>query len=203
MLQDITNGEKIKFTLLPELPSKNPESFSNLQSWHFEDYLIIAEAFHKTILGESLEDWDLSQIDAIRDCKFYDKGYDFNNFIFFKEFTKLNNSYRSVHLINIVPTENYINITEEEYFPIKKNWKPIKYKDIKISPESALLIAEKVGGKEYRIKNLNDCRIHITLKTDEENGIKWQFIYRTTINKKPEEFQILVNTMNGNFEIIQ
>lgn len=203
MLQEITNGEIINFTLLPELPSKNPESISNLQPWHLEDYLIIAEAFHKTILGESLEDWDLSQIDSVCDCKFYDKGYEFNNFIFFKEFTEINNSYRSVHLINIVPTENYINITEEEYFPIKKNWKPIKYKDIKISPESALLIAEKAGGEGYRINNRNDCRIHITLKTDEENRIKWQLTYRTKNNRKIEKFQILVNILNGNYEIIQ
>ena len=94
--------------MIPEIPTIPPERSLYQNTWKMEDYLLITKDYFSRILGESSDDWSISQIDTSRYCRYFDKGYSAINFTFFKESNQNDDYFRLVYLIHIVPSGNYI-----------------------------------------------------------------------------------------------
>ena len=94
------------------------------------------------------------------------------------------------------------NDAKEKHTQLNENWKSIDLKNIKILPEAALLIAEKIGGEAYRSKIMNDCRIDIDFPTDKGDGNSWHFTYTPLSEKNPNKFETFINADNGQYKIV-
>ena len=157
----LDRGETNAFLPLPantatSVPSWKPTSYF----WDQQNYLKIADALHKFVWKESLEEWYLySAHFRVFQCQDSFGGFDQAQFTFY---SVDKNSY-FVHEIWITPSDREVGAGNAIY---KNNgkWKQIDLKKVKVGNASeALSIAEENGGKEARFNNDNKCSIHILL----------------------------------------
>jgi hypothetical protein len=202
ILASIKNGDNHVFTISPSYPTISPQNVISPKNWKFEDYLLVAKAFYENVLGESIDDWKLHEIDTFHDCEEYDNEEVPVNFYFFKIKQDENGLFRSVHVIYINTDENYIEDSEDKHTNLIEDWKSIDYKNIKVPLRTAILTAEAVGGKDYRIKNNNNCQIEIYFKAEEGDNNSWHLFYSST-HSSGKEFEIYINANDGHYKIVQ
>ena len=196
LLESIKKGNSHLFLELPSMPTPPSNNSVDNVFWNIEDNLLVGKTFFKDALGESQDGWNLSRIDTNLPCEFNNNRESWINFSYFKD--NMDPSDRLVHVVYITPNENNIDDEESEYFIAAENWKPIDVNNLKIPLEGALLIAERAGGTDFRTKYKNDCFIRIQFWADDsEFGNSWRFIYEPLSDKKSDQFEIYVNSNNG------
>jgi len=199
LLQSLAQGKKDSFVLQTATPEATLPSSPPSISWKQPDYYYIAQSFYRLVLGESLDEWKLTQMYFKLDCKEIDIGLQQAGFTFFRtEHTRERNS-RLIRYINIAPKENRVYFSETEYYPELEQWQFIDLNQMKISAEDALKIAENAGGSKIRTDTGNNC--HITELFDSQgkyNG--WVLWYSTD---KGSIFVIDIDPFTGEYKIVK
>ena len=181
ILQSLAEGEKNVFTPIAAEPEKLEPSRQEWIAWHQSDFIQVAEAVHKQVWNESLDNWKIrfELFGAL--CNHVDEGLWKGSFSFFKENRTQEGALLIEHQIDIYPNRKYINVWEFTYEPslLSRNWDTIERDEIKVSADEALMIAEQNGGYEERMAVNDDCQVSITLSPNPVNYHGWHIRYST------------------------
>jgi len=102
--------------------------------------------------------------------------------------------------VNILPQSGSIRLRKLEYALDEGGDRTIRWDDIKIPAEQALLIADENGGSVVRQALNAQCRIVIGLKAGIQ-GNDWRIRYEP-INQ-PSVFEIAVDERTGKYRILR
>lgn len=181
--------------------------------WSQKDYMAVANALHKLVWNESLENWHLIrasfQIDQCRDIF---GRIDNANLSFFQRQEGSNN----VHGFWISPMLG--NVTAGDQYSQRSGWTAdwdiIDLNKMKINNvDAALLVAERNGGEKVRLEAKNDCRINLLLAPDRfENDLLshpfsryswgWSVIYWSNESNSDPLFSIVIDPYTGRYKIL-
>jgi len=171
ILDSIDQGETEVF--IPEGGSQQIPPATTI-SWGQEGFINVARALNQLVWEEPLSGWRLYSMHFSLDCKDNPTGFAEADFYYFKTTFRENGKIRYT-------TQNFFISPEYEEviwaggatFPHPLiGWENIRLRQIQISAEDALAIAEANGGKETRELVNNDCSIHVRLAGDEA----WQIL---------------------------
>jgi hypothetical protein len=196
ILDSLAQGATNVFT--PQIAT--PEFESSIQGepveWSQSDYFRIADALHEFVWNESLDEWNLDGMTFGMDCKDVDYGSQYANFRFYKVVHTREKESRLVHNIYIFPAENSVWWTEIEYYPKLANWGSLDQKQIKVSVNDALQIAETNGGRKARLEVNNKCKFAAIIPIWEYEG--WNLTYTSDAKL----FNINIDPLTGEYRII-
>jgi hypothetical protein len=160
ILTSLKEGKANVFTEIPATPEVSSPLASGSLPWDQADYLTIANAFHKFVWKEDLQNWSLYSAEfLIQKCQNNFGGFDYAHFDYFQRQDKT----YLVHGITIAPLYNKITSGETDYDYTSK-WKSIDLAKIKVSADDALRLAEQHGGEQARLSVENgDCKVRLVL----------------------------------------
>jgi len=168
-------------------------------AWQQEDYFFLIDLFMKHILHENRADWRIVGISSAHLCSDPDGLSDLTITIQ-KRVLSANDNYRIETLVNILPQSGIIRLRKLEYAPDEGGDRTIRWDDIKIPAEQALLIADENGGSVVRQALNAQCRIVIGLKAGIQGNDWW--IYYEPLNQ-PSVFEIAVDERTGKYRILR
>jgi hypothetical protein len=172
ILKAQANGENDIF--IPQSgtsPTVNSDKGKSVQ-WTQSEYLQIAQALHRFVWGEPIENWKLSKLLFRLDCKDVNSGPQFAHFELFK-IVNTNQETRYVRDLWIEPLNNSVSWQDAEYYPNVQGNTRIDLNKLKISSDDALKIAEKNGGYEVRTAASDQCVIYITLSPESNWNVRY------------------------------
>ena len=197
IVTSLKQGESNPFIQIPATPEVYSPLVSGSFLWGQADYLTIANAFHKFVWREDLQNWKLYSAEfLIQRCQGIFEGFDYAHFDYFQ---RENETY-FVHGIKIAPLYGEI-ASGETYYDYTSKWKSIDLAKIKISADDALSIAEKYGGEKARLAVRNDdCKVRLILAPyvlDRDWG--WSVFY---FEHNSKIFDISIDPYTGKYEIL-
>lgn len=146
-------------------------------SWTQDDYFRIANALHKFVWGETLDGWQLNNMDFGLGCEEFGIGFQDGNFELFKIVESGERESRIQLIINIRPRSKFVFITKNEYYPKLVDWSSIDLGQNLLSAEDVLQIADNAGGQEKRLSVANACSISLWLSPDSASYEGWRVHY--------------------------
>ena len=100
------------------------------------------------------------------DCQDNPNGFERSSMMYFKGFL-----WYDVRDFSIIPRHKYVEWCEDsDHSHPLLGWKSIDLKHLRINALDALEIAEENGGKGFRLKSSNDCRIRVFLQPENFSG---------------------------------
>jgi hypothetical protein len=170
-----------------------------IYSWSQSDYWKIAGALHQYVWNEPIEDWQLYRMYYYTDCADELSGFAIGDFVVFKGVVDQWKIRYAAHEIVILPLVNSASWGENSNFarPLL-GWKSIDLGTLKVTADDALRIAEENGGRTARLGVGNECRIHLLLRSDVDNG--WSVKYAN--NNELPIFEMHIDPYTGEYKII-
>lgn len=194
ILKSLENGETDVFS--PNLQQVDGEKptvlFAKPISWTQGEYFIIAEAVNKLVWNDTLDDWNLYEMDFFLECQDNPSGFERSFMTFFKTIPDDSKGY-TVRDFSIEPKYKYVGLRGgANYSRPLFGWKSIGLTNLKINADDALRIAEEYGGRNTRLELNNDCRIRLFLMPEMYTG--WQIWYEADGLPK---FKIMIDPLTG------
>lgn len=186
------------FTKIP-FTEKFPEPVFNTIFWEQDDYFSVMDSFMYYVLSEDRNAWKLIEISSVNLCPGL-TGLSMLTIRMQKRFSLSDESYRANIHVNIMPQSGIVELLQRKYAPDEGGERTLRWDEIKITAEQALLIAEENGGTIVREALGNQCRIIISLKAGIQKNDWW--IYYEPINE-PSVFEIAVDEQTGKHRILR
>ncbi len=189
ILTSLENNEGISFQLEPDSPvekiTKRPVS------WSQADYNKIASKIHDYVWHESLDDWRLYRVDFSTSCHDSPIGFDYADYVYFKEISVNGKRLYTARDIFITPQYGDITLGSDTNFPRPFwGWKYIKTNTVNVTAEEALQLAESKGGEEARLSMQNKCQIYVSMNPDGYGHSNWKVSYSE--NDPTTEFETII-----------
>lgn len=191
LLKTLANGNDTVFSPVDSDTVGNETYSYGLVSWTQSDYLYIASAVHQLVWHESVESWAIGSLHFNLACSKIDKGFQYAIFTYMKEKISIRGYSAVEHEIHIEPQQGLISAWEFIYDPGLVRSKSVDMKDISITADQALIIAEENGGSEIRAKNNNSCDTSASLSPNSVNYDGWRVMY------SPQLFSISIDPTTG------
>lgn len=165
ILDSIDSGETEIF--IPQ-PSASQASAQNTISWQQDDFINLARALNQVVSQEPLSGWRLYSMHFSTPCRDNLTGFAEADFYYFKTAFRENGKIRyTTQNIFISPEYEQVTWARGGNFPHSLiAWDYVRLRQIQITAEDALAIAEENGGRETRQLVDNNCRIHVRLAGD-------------------------------------
>jgi hypothetical protein len=178
------------------VPSSTPLAHPIPSSWKQTDYLTIANALHRYVWKETLEDLTLHDLMFYGDCQSDPIKFDVINFTYYKTIPILQYTAR---MIVIYPLNGEVAWGGGANYPrsIFEKWKGINLQMLKITADDALQIAEDNGGREAHLSINNGCRVHISLSSNDQY---WHVTYSD--ERAYNIFEIIIDAYTGEHKIL-
>ena len=194
ILDSIDSGETEVFVAQE---SASQTSVQNTIAWQQEDFINLARALNQVVLQEPLSGWRLYSMHFSTPCRDNLTGFAEADFYYFKTAFRENGKIRyTTQNILISPEYEQVTWARGGNFPHPLiAWDYVRLRQIQITAEDALAIAEENGGRETRQLVDNKCRIHVRLAGDQT----WQIlIYQNDTGSSL--FSITIDSESGNIE---
>lgn len=162
-------------------------------SWSQADYNAIALKIHNYVWQEQLASWQLYRIIFSTSCHDNPKGFDYGDYIFFKQITYNENKMYATRGISITPQYGDITVGSDTNFsrPIW-GWKHIDTESINVMAEGAMQLAEVNGGQNARLNMQNKCQIYVSMNPNGYGHSNWKVVYSG--NSASSEFEIVIQS---------
>jgi len=198
ILESIARGKDDTFTPLDASSETLEETFqSESADWKQADYLVVADALHKVVWGESLSSWKIHSMIFRLSCSELQQGYLDSQFVFYKILDSDNDKSRIVHNLVINPTIGEAYIQAEKYTHLVMGWEVIDLEENHVTADDALLIAETNGGREIRKSVDNECNISVSFSPVSGSFDGWKIRY---YQNPGTLFELKVDPANGEYE---
>ena len=194
ILDSIDSGETELF-IAQESASQAPVQTTVL--WQQADFINLARALNQVVLQEPLSGWRLYSMHFSTPCRDNLSGFAEADFYYFKTAFRENGKIRyTTQNILISPEYEQVIWARGGNFPHPLiGWDYVRLRQIQVTAEDALAIAEENGGRETRQLVDNNCRIHVRLAGDQA----WQIlIYQNDTGSSL--FKLGINIESGNIE---
>jgi len=194
ILNSIDQGELEVFTSKGVNQQTLPDKTA---SWGQEDFIKVARALNQFVWEEPLSGWRLYSMHFSLDCKDNPTGFSEADFYYFKTTFRENGKIRyTTQNFFISPEYGEVIWAGGSTFPHPLiGWENIRLRQVQITAEDALAIAEMNGGKETRQLADNKCKIHVGLDGDKT----WQIlIYQNDTGSSL--FRMAIDSESGNIE---
>jgi hypothetical protein len=202
ILQSIQQGNTNFLTSINTVSFSGEPVYSNPFPFKQADYLAIANAMQQFHSSETVKGWSLHHMLLDGDCQYDPLSFDIVQIFYFKS-TGLQKY--SARMIAIYPLYGEGEMGTSGYFPrsVFSSWDYIDLNKLKINAEEALLLAEKNGGKQFRLANNNMCRISFSLGLyPNPSHPSWDISYK---NKQDllKEFEMTIEAYTGEYKVTQ
>ena len=194
ILDSIDSGETEVF--IPQ-ESASQASAQNTISWQQDDFINLARALNQVVLQEPLSGWRLYSMHFSTPCRDNLTGFAEADFYYFKTAFRENGKIRyTTQNISISPEYEQVTWARGGNFPHSLiAWDYVRLRQIQVTAEDALAIAEENGGRETRQLVDNNCRIHVRLAGDSI----WQvLIYQNDTGSSL--LRMVIDPASGNIE---
>ena len=194
ILDSIDRGETELFIAQE---SDSQASVPNTISWQQADFINLARALNQGVLQEPLSGWRLYSMHFSTPCRDNLTGFAEADFYYFKTAFRENGKIRyTTQNIFISPEYEQVTWARGGNFPHPLlGWDYVRLRQLQITAEDALAIAEENGSRETRQLVDNNCRIHVRLAGDSP----WQiFIYQNDTGSSL--FRMVIDPESGNFK---
>jgi len=199
LLQDLRSNNTNVFEYLPNGNLiTSPETDLPPVHWTEADYLFIADHFNQYVSNDSLENWEYYSIAYGMDCDDFTYCPQWATFRIVKYIFSNDNKVRLERHLYIYPDEKRIGWAETGYESVFSH-SSFKREQVKVSLEEALKIAEKQGGKNFRLSENNECKIFSDIVITGNRDGNWQVQYKSTDN----QFVIDINKETGEYRIVE
>jgi hypothetical protein len=196
LMDSLKNGNMTAFSPVSEEPELLPVDQQLAVDWLQADYFYIANTLYDSVLGETLQDWQLNSMDFRLGCSKIRNGFQNGRFEFFKVIKDKENESRISRFIDIDPRGNFVHVKEWKYYPKLVDWEIIDMAHLKISADLALQIAENNGGEERRQSIGDACNISLVLSPSPASDKGWVVIY-TRNDDGTSFFRIQIDPITG------
>jgi hypothetical protein len=190
ILESRNNGKRDVFTpYLDQVDGELPKDvFNGPISWTSDEHFMIAGALNHLVWNDDLNDWKLYEMDFLLDCQDNLNGFERSYMMYFKGFLTYD-----VRAFSIIPRYRYVEWREDsDHSHPLLGWKSIDLKRLRINALDALEIAEENGGKGFRLKSNNHCRIRVFMQPENFSG--WVVRYS---NANSIDFQLTIDPFTG------
>lgn len=194
ILNSLAEGETNLFAVQETAPET---SNARLALWRQSDFIGLARVLNQVVWQEPLSSWRLYSMHFSTPCKDNLSGFAEADFYYFKTTFRENGKIRyTTQNIFISPEYEQVIWSGGANFPHPLiGWDYVRLRQIQISAEDALAIAEANGGRETRQLVDNSCRIHVRLASDQT----WQIlIYQNDTGSSL--FRMVIDSDSGNIE---
>lgn len=174
ILDSIAKGETNAFM---QVAAPSDSSASSKIHWKQDDYLRLAQALHQLVWGEPLNEAEINSIYFTLNCKDATNGLQNAKFKFIKTMELGQGEARLERNMFFEPSDSYVNVWEEKYYPNLSRLNTVDLAKIKVSADDALRITEENGGSVERAKTGDVCFISIGLFPDSVNYRGWRVSY--------------------------
>jgi hypothetical protein len=185
ILTALAQGGPHLFSPVTERPETTPGSQRVTVAWTQEDYLLIAEALHKEVWGETLEGWKLNKMGFGLACNEVERGFQNGSFEFFRVVNRGDREVRIVHFMAIDASDKFAYTREREYDPKVRDWSVIPIGENTLTASDILEIAETNGGSEKRLSVDNACEIDLIISPHSVSFEGWLVEYTRDQEVKP------------------
>jgi hypothetical protein len=146
--------------------------------WGHAQFLKAASAIFQFRWGESQNTWNSYRIFFRTKCQDYSIGFDYADFIYFKEISLNGRRLYTAREISIDLTQNEIYWGGNTNFPRSLfGWKSIQTEKITTTAEKAVLMAEERGGSRLRLLTQNQCYITVQYFPENYDYNGWRISY--------------------------
>ena len=151
--------------------------------WRQQDYMKITSNLNKVALHDSLEGWSVYDIHFTSQC--VDNPVGFDHFLI--AYFKTDGDQYLVRMMEIWPLSKEADVGVDQHFarPVPIGWQSLDVKDVKVTADEALQIAETHGGKTARESFNNNCSIVVSLDKN------WYITY--TARNSTAYFQVRID----------
>ena len=181
------------------MPVYDPEDYIPVK-WQVSDYLLIANALHRSAWGESLESWQISRVDFEWDCQYMSTGAQELWIDYYKIIKTDEKDARLESNIKIQPRRIAVSIEKFKYYPNYWTMSGINLDELPISMTEAVEIAEKNGGKIVRESADNNCYVLVLMNIERYDG--WRVFYKMEDVSKNKNLYFYIDSKNGDVEKI-
>jgi hypothetical protein len=191
-----------KITADEYLNSGPPPVKSQAYLWKYSDYLKFANVVQKQTWGdEAMFEWDLLRMSFNSECQDPLDGFSRADLYYFRPITVDGEATYAGREMLLRPLYGDIVSGSGTNYPrpFLGSWESIDLSKLKITPDNALQIAEKNGGKSFRNMVKNDCRVFFSYAVRRNEG--WIVLYSSRKNTS-EKFEMNINPFTGEFKII-
>lgn len=200
ILGSLDQGKANVFT--PFSGDPNNTGVSDLPiNWTQSNFLKVANALSQVVWHEPLDlkNWNIYDVSFQKVCEKDPSGFDEFEITYYKAVKTGWNMEYTARYIWMRPWEGVVQWGGDETFITSfwKAWHGLGLITFKISPETALQIAEQNGGKKARSKSENQCNISIFMPA--ENKDMW-FVNYHQISPLPD-FSIVVDPNSGSYTV--
>lgn len=178
-----------------------PPVKSEAYLWNYSEYLRAADIIQKQTWGDdAMFDWDLLRMSFNADCQDPLTGFSTADLYYFRPITVDGKSKYAGRQIVIRPLYGDVVSGFGANYPHQflDDWKNIDLNKLKITPDNVLQLAEKNGGKDFRIAIKNNCWVFLSYYAGDEG---WFISYHSR-KSSSEEFRMNINPYTGKFEIL-
>jgi len=196
LMVSLKNGDMNAFTPVSDDLELLPVDQQLPVDWLQADYFYIANTLYDSVLGKTLQSWQLSSMDFSSRCSYIHNGFQNGRFEFFKVVKEKEQESRIIRFIDIDPRGNFIYVKEQKYYPNLVNLEAIDLIQLKISADRAFQIAESNGGEEKRQSVGNACNISLVLSPGPANKRGWKVSYTRSDNGIPL-FRVEIDPITG------
>jgi hypothetical protein len=201
ILMSLENGETDVFTPnLGQVDGEVPDVvFEGAINWKPSEFMMITEALNRKVWKDNLDDWQLYDMVFFMDCQDNPGGFERGFMTYFKTISYASGEkVYTVRDFSIMPRNTYVEWGGGADYPRTLfGWKSIDLDKLRVDAMDALGIAEENGGKNYRLKSNNECRITLSLMPEMYKN--WDVTY--SIENSPE-FSITIDPFTGEIKSI-
>jgi len=180
--------------------SNPPPVKSEAYLWKYDEYLKFADILRKEIWGDdAMLEWDLLRMSFDADCQDPLDGFSTADLYYFRVITLNGEDRYAGRQIQIRPLYGDVVSGSGTNYPrpFFGGWKNIDLRKLKITPDDVLQIAEKNGGKDFRITVNNKCWVFISYVAGDKG---WFVSYRS--HKGSNGFRMNIDPYTGEFRIL-
>ncbi len=163
LMASLKNDDMNAFSPVSDRPGLLPVEQQIPVNWLQADYFYITNTLYESVLGKSLQGWQLNSMDFDLGCSKIGYGFQNGRFEFFKVVKDKEQESRISRFIDIDPRGNFVHVIEEEFYPNLVNLEVIDLAHLKVSADLALQMTEKNSGAEKRQSIENACDISLIL----------------------------------------
>lgn len=169
----LERGDEELFQPIPDWMGQPEVLLPGSVAWRQEDYLKLVNTLNQTTNQDTLEDWNVYWIRLSRDCADTPVGFDWFSITYFKA----EGDQYVTRIVNVWSLRKEAAWAEGyDPRPFLFGWKSIDMKELKITADDALQIAEANGGQAFRQSVNNNCGISVRLMPNVE-GKDWSVDY--------------------------
>ena len=111
-------------------------------------------------------------------CQDNPSGFEYADFIFFKDISINGKRLYTARAIEIIPQDGEINWGGDSNFPRPIfGWKSISLDKLMVTADEALSMAEEIGGKIGRLSIQNECQINVEISPEKYDYAGWRVSY--------------------------